>query len=127
MLGIELINKIYIDKAILPGTKIECNNKVYTVENVSGGTALREPSIASQRGKMVHNLTFNELLDFLNSECHVLTQFTFSEAAKRNGKMKPFILENVDYMNLNESLAYLSSISDASLLKRLLEEKVWYA
>ena len=76
---------------------------------------------------MVHNLPFSELLNFLNSECRILTQYTFSEAAKRNRKMKPSVLENVDYMNLKESLAYLSSVSDASLLKRLLEEKVWYA
>ena len=126
MLGLELLNKIYKKNSIKIGTKIKCGSNFYVVEKVNSGTALREYVSTPNRGKMVHNFSFCELLEFLNKECSVLTQYTFAEAARRNRKMKPAIL-NVDYMNLKEALAYLSSVSDASLLKTLLEEEVWYA
>lgn len=99
----------------------------YIVESVKNGNALRELVPPPNRGRMVHNFSFSELLDFLNSECCVLKRYTFAEAARRNKTMKPAIISDVDYMNLRSALSYLSSISDSSLLKRLLEDEVWYA
>ena len=126
MLGLELINKVYKENSLNIGTKVKCGSNIYIVEKVNSGTALRECLSTPNRGKMVHNLSFSELLDFLNKECNILTLYTFSEAARRNRKMKPSTLD-VDYMSLKEALTYLSSVSDASLLKTLLEEEVWYA
>lgn len=126
MLGIELVNKVYKENSLEVGTNVRCGSKVYIVEKVNTGTALREYVSTTNRGKMVHNLSFSELLDFLNEECYILTKYTFPEAARRNRKMKPATLSDVDYMSLKEALAYLSSVSDASLLKKLLEEEVWY-
>lgn len=126
MLGLEIINKVYKENSIDIGAKVKCGSNIYIVEKVNNGTALRECVSTPKRGKMVHNFSFSELLDFLNKECNILTLYTFSEAARRNRKMKPSTLD-VDYMSLKEALAYLSSVSDASLLKALLEEEVWYA
>lgn len=63
MLGLDVLREIYIDKSVPAGTVVLCEKKQYVVENQPFG--LREKSSdPAKRGRMVHNYSFEELLDF---------------------------------------------------------------
>lgn len=126
MNGFGVINSVYIAKSIPVGTTIICKKEAYEVFSSRNGAAIRKVStVNGKQNPAIHNCPFPDLLDFMNSEVNIVTTVDFREAARLNRKMKPIVDKKTDFMNLKDALSYMSNVKDNTLLKTLLEDKVW--
>ena len=126
MNGLEVINKVYLEKELPAGTTIICNGDTYEVFASRNGFAIRKvSSLSNKLNQAIHNCQFSELLDFMNSDVKIAITVDFKEAIRLNRKMKPIIDDTIDFMSVKDALSYMSYLDDNNLIKTLLEDKVW--